>query len=95
MASSGRSTVDGRRIAVFHLLDGFAAIDAHCPHADGPLADGIVADACVTCPLHGRRFDLETGKAGTGDARVTVYEVAERNGGLWLRLPSCELNEAA
>ena len=25
----------------------------------GPLADGIVADRCVTCPLHGRRFDLD------------------------------------
>ena len=57
------STVDGRRVAVFRLLDGFAAIDAHCPHAGGPLADGIVADRCVTCPLHGRRFDLRTGEA--------------------------------
>ena len=63
----GRSTsVDGRRIAIFRLLDGFAAIDAHCPHAAGPLADGIVADSCVTCPLHGRRFDLATGEALNG-----------------------------
>ena len=67
----GRSTtVDGRRIAVFRLLDGFAAIDAHCPHAAGPLADGIVADSCVTCPLHGRRFDLQTGESnGAGERR--------------------------
>ena len=92
----GRSVaVGGRRVAVFRTPDGFRAIDGACPHAGGPLADGIVADRCVTCPLHGLRFDLETGKAGTGDARVTVYEVAERDGGLWLRLPSCELNEAA
>ena len=33
----------------------------------GPLADGIVADRCVTCPLHGRRFDLRTGAALGGD----------------------------
>jgi nitrite reductase (NADH) small subunit len=82
----GRSTtVDGRRIAVFRLLDGFAAIDAHCPHANGPLADGIVADACVTCPLHGRRFDLETGLSN-GPESVTVHEVQVQDGELWVRL---------
>ena len=82
----GRSTtVDGRRIAVFHLLDGFAAIDAHCPHADGPLADGIVADACVTCPLHGRRFDLMTGESN-GAETVAVHEVRVEGQSLWIRL---------
>jgi nitrite reductase (NADH) small subunit len=83
----GRSTtVDGRRIAVFRLADGWAAIDARCPHADGPLADGIVADACITCPLHGRRFDLATGAALTGDERVVVHEAHERDGEVWVRL---------
>jgi nitrite reductase (NADH) small subunit len=83
----GRSTsVDGRRIAVFRLLGGFAAIDAHCPHAAGPLHDGIVADSCVTCPLHGRRFDLVTGAALNGPETVAVHEVAERDGEIWVRL---------
>lgn len=83
----GRSTsVDGRRIAVFRLPDGFAAIDAHCPHAAGPLHDGMVADRCVTCPLHGRRFDLVTGEALNGPEQVTVHEVSERDGALWVRL---------
>ena len=83
----GRSTtVDGRRIAVFRLLDGFAAIDAHCPHATGPLADGIVADACVTCPLHGRRFDLFSGEALNGPESVRVHEVRVDGDELWIRL---------
>jgi nitrite reductase (NADH) small subunit len=83
----GRSTsVDGRRIAIFRLLDGLAAIDAHCPHAAGPLADGIVADACVTCPLHGRRFDLATGHALNGPEAVAVHEVREHEGEIWVRL---------
>jgi len=83
----GRSTtVGGRRIAVFRLPDGWAAVDAHCPHAAGPLADGIVADACVTCPLHGRRFDLATGAALNGDERVAVHEACERDGEIWVRL---------
>ena len=83
----GRSTsVDGRRIAVFHLLSGFVATDAHCPHAEGPLADGIVADSCVTCPLHGRRFDLETGEALNGPETITVHEVKVEADELWIRL---------
>lgn len=83
----GRSvSVDGRRVAVFRRPDGFAAIDGSCPHKAGPLSDGIVADGCVTCPLHGWRFDLQTGEALVGDEGVTVHRVVERDGELWLTL---------
>jgi nitrite reductase (NADH) small subunit len=56
-------TVGGRRIAVFNTATGWFALDDACPHRGGPLADGLVADRCVTCPLHERRFDLQTGAA--------------------------------
>jgi nitrite reductase (NADH) small subunit len=80
-------TVGDRRLAVFRLGDGsFAAVDGACPHAGGPLGDGIVADSCVTCPLHNRRFDLRSGLALNGPERVDVHEVAVRGGELWLKL---------
>jgi nitrite reductase (NADH) small subunit len=83
----GRSVaVDGRRVAIFRLPDGLAAVDAACPHAQGPLSDGIVADHCVTCPLHGRRFDLATGRAVNGPEAVAVHDVLERDGEVWVRL---------
>jgi nitrite reductase (NADH) small subunit len=87
----GRSVrVAGRRVAVFRTEDGFSAIDAACPHLGGPLADGIVAGGCVTCPLHGRRFDLRTGE-GLGDYEgVVAHEVVERDGELWLRVTADE-----
>lgn len=85
-------TVAGRRIAVFRLRDGWAAIENACPHRGGPLADGLVADACVTCPLHGRRFDLRTGAEYGGTDRVVVHEVLERAGELWLRVPAAALD---
>jgi nitrite reductase (NADH) small subunit len=92
----GRSVmVGGRRIAVFRTPEGFRAIEGACPHAGGPLADGIVADRCVTCPLHGWRFDLDTGEARNAEARVRTYEVLERDGELWLAVPAEELVEAA
>lgn len=91
-----RVTVDGQRIAVFRTDDGIRAIGADCPHAGGPLQDGLVADGCVTCPLHGRRFDLRTGAPldGWPDAAV-VYEVVERDGALLLRVPAATLDQAA
>lgn len=84
----GRSVeVDGRRIAVFRTPEGWAAIDHACPHAGGPLGDGIVSDRCVTCPLHGRRFSLDTGeREDAPGAGVRAYEVRERDGYLELRL---------
>jgi nitrite reductase (NADH) small subunit len=92
----GRSvTVAGRRVAVFRTPDGYHAIAAACPHKGGPLADGLVADSCVTCPLHGWRFDLRSG-AGIGDhPGVEIHAVLERDGELWLRVGADELDRAA
>jgi len=83
----GRSVeVGGRRVAVFRLPDGWAAIDHACPHSGGPLSDGIVADSCVICPLHNRRFSLKTGERqdAPGEA-VRTYAMRERDGQLELR----------
>lgn len=84
----GRSVaVSGRRIAVFRLPEGWAAIDHACPHRGGPLSDGIVADHCVSCPLHNQRFSLRTGERqdAAGDG-VRTYPVRERDGRLELRV---------
>ena len=77
-----------RRVAIFRTDSGFHALGGACPHAGGPLADGIVADNCVTCPLHNRRFDLRTGAGIGGHEGVETYEVVELDGELWLRAPS-------
>lgn len=84
----GRSAeVAGHRIAVFRTPNGFLAIDADCPHKGGPLADGLVSNQCVTCPLHGRRIDLETGEVvGGPEGRVATHEVLERDGVIYVRL---------
>ena len=52
-------TLDGRRIAIFRA-SGAAGTRSTPPAriAAGPLADGIVCDRSVICPLHDRRFDL-------------------------------------
>jgi nitrite reductase (NADH) small subunit len=71
-------TVDGRRIAIFRAETGWYALDHVCPHAGGPLADGILADCRVICPLHERAFDLATGAALGDGAGVQAYGVEVR-----------------
>ena len=78
--------VDGRRVAVFNTEAGFVAIGGACPHQGGPLADGLLSETCVTCPLHGFRIELATGEVlSGGEGRVPVYEVVERDGVLLVR----------
>jgi len=82
----GRSvSVAGRRLAVFRLPDGWAAIDHACPHHGGPLGDGIVADRCVTCPLHNQRYSLDTGaRQDASGEGVRTYRLRECDGRLEL-----------
>ena len=39
------------------------AIDDLCTHEDASLAKGSLHEDCVKCPLHGSRFNLQTGEA--------------------------------
>jgi nitrite reductase/ring-hydroxylating ferredoxin subunit len=57
------------------------AVDAHCSHYHGPLADGIVAGESVRCPWHHACFDLRTGEAIRAPALspLAVWKV-EREG---------------
>jgi nitrite reductase/ring-hydroxylating ferredoxin subunit len=69
--------VDGEQVAVFRLTDGSVrALGAVCPHAGGPLADGLIDGSVVVCPLHGNTFELATGCSTTGQQPVPTYPVS-------------------
>ncbi|THD51168.1 MAG: pyridine nucleotide-disulfide oxidoreductase [Bradyrhizobium sp.] len=57
------------------------AIDAHCSHYHGPLAEGLVDGESVRCPWHHACFDLRTGEATRAPAlsAIAVWKV-EREG---------------
>ena len=86
--------VDGREIAVFRERgDVVHATQARCPHKAGLLADGLVGDGKVICPMHAFKFDLATGTPlGSGCESLKTYRVeltADRRVVLWvLRAPS-------
>ena len=54
--------VAGEQVALFNAGGRYYAIGNRCPHANGPLVDGVLDGATVSCPLHESRFDLETGE---------------------------------
>jgi NADPH-dependent 2,4-dienoyl-CoA reductase/sulfur reductase-like enzyme/nitrite reductase/ring-hydroxylating ferredoxin subunit len=57
------------------------AIDAHCSHYHGPLAEGLVDGESIRCPWHHACFDLRTGEATHAPAfgPLAVWKV-ERDG---------------
>jgi nitrite reductase/ring-hydroxylating ferredoxin subunit len=54
-----------------------------CPHARGKLSDGTLVGKVVRCPLHGWRFNVESGAClERPSRRLTCYSVEAWRGGL-------------
>jgi nitrite reductase (NADH) small subunit len=70
------------KIGVFRTYDDrIFAIEDHCPHKGGPLSQGIVHGAAVTCPLHNWVISLETGDAlGADEGSVKTIRVRVEDG---------------
>ncbi|MGV9712134.1 Rieske (2Fe-2S) protein [Gordonia sp. NPDC003424] len=81
--------IDGTQVAVFRLRDGsLRALDAVCPHRGGPLADALIDDCVVVCPLHNYTYDLATGaETAFGGSGVGTYPVrADEAGTLFVEV---------
>jgi len=55
--------VDGNSVLLCHTRDRIYAVRNLCSHAYEALADGRMKNGWIACPVHGARFDLETGAA--------------------------------
>ena len=54
--------INGIEIAIFNISGSYHAIDNTCTHVGGPLCEGEIAGAEVTCPWHGAVFDVTSGQ---------------------------------
>lgn len=54
--------VDETPALLLRIGDDYYCIEDVCTHDGQPLTNGPVADCQITCPRHGARFDLRTGK---------------------------------
>jgi chlorite dismutase/nitrite reductase/ring-hydroxylating ferredoxin subunit len=80
--------VNGQQLAVFNTAGKFYAISNRCPHARGPLSEGVVDTAActVTCPWHYAKFSLETGALvdGVAASPVETHAVEIRDGKIFV-----------
>ena len=66
----------GAEVAIFNQGGELHALDNRCLHRGGPLAQGVVRDGVVACPLHLWRYDVVTGRCiGSSGAALRRYEV--------------------
>ncbi len=79
--------IEGAKIAVYRLDDGFYAIEDICTHDNGELASGCVEKDEVICPRHGAHFSIKTGEALTAPAYepVAIFPVRLENGTVQVR----------
>jgi NADPH-dependent 2,4-dienoyl-CoA reductase/sulfur reductase-like enzyme/nitrite reductase/ring-hydroxylating ferredoxin subunit len=63
------------------------AIDAHCSHYHGPLAEGLVDGESIRCPWHHACFDLRTGEAVRAPAlsAIAVWKVEHQGDRIFVR----------
>lgn len=75
-------------IAIFRAAgDEVFALRDQCAHKKGPLSQGIVHGRSVTCPLHGWKYDLDTGQAQAPDVGATPgFKVKVEDGLVWIAL---------
>lgn len=74
--------VDDVPALLLRIGNDFFAVEDVCSHDGQPLTDGPVAEGAITCPRHGAKFDLKTGKALCMPATqpIQVFPVQIRDG---------------
>ena len=55
-------TTEGKSIVIANVDGKFYAIGGECNHAGGPLHEGVLEGNVITCPWHGAKWDVITGK---------------------------------
>ena len=84
-------------VAVFRTAENEVfALEDRCPHAGGPLSQGIVHGRSVTCPLHNWVISLETGSvAGPDEGQTATIAVRLENGRILLERAALIAHAAA
>lgn len=81
--------VDGRPVALTRCGGTVGALENRCPHQGGPVGEGSIENGWLRCPWHGYDYDPITGRPPEGFAdAVTAYDVEQRDGEVFVRLPS-------
>jgi nitrite reductase/ring-hydroxylating ferredoxin subunit len=83
-----RVDFDARAFWVVEVDGELHAYSPVCPHRLGPLEAAELLEGCITCPWHGYRFDVRTGRSADGRglrlANAPRIRVDPRSSEVWL-----------
>ncbi len=76
-----------RTFAVYNTPSGYYATDGLCTHEQTHLADGLVIDDIIECPLHQGRFHIPSGRAKSPPVCVDLktYPVKVEDGQVYVQ----------
>ena len=57
-----KTTANGQSMLVAKVGEGYCAIANKCPHLGLPMSKGKLENGILTCPFHGSKFEMCTGK---------------------------------
>lgn len=78
----------GVKLALFQVESRIFAIENNCPHQHFELLhQGLIDGKTITCPMHGRTFDLETGQCQNGAGKLKLFETKLVGEEVWIRKP--------
>ena len=80
---------NGTRVVVARVGEQVYACADGCSHRGGPLSEGKLAGARLTCPWHGWMYGVRTGQCllpARGEALAT-YPVRVDGGEIWVDVP--------
>ncbi|MCI0564722.1 MAG: Rieske 2Fe-2S domain-containing protein [Nitrososphaera sp.] len=88
-SSSGVSVnVEGEEVAVFQIDGDILAVRNTCPHQHFQLLhQGELDGHAVTCPMHGWKFDLQTGRGIANSGNLRTYAVKVIGDDVWVERP--------
>jgi len=69
--------VQEKEILVVNVDGNYYAIANRCTHRGGDLSKGSLNGNIITCPVHGARFDVTTGKTISGPKILLFKSKAE------------------
>lgn len=75
------------KVAVFNIDGKFYAIKDACPHAEYPLAKGVLHGDVVACSSHNWQFNVKTGQClrGNPDICIRTFEIEVRGDEIWVK----------
>ena len=77
-----------RSFAIYNVDGAFYATEGYCTHEKQHLADGLVDDGIIECPLHMGQFDIKTGEAVAGPVciHLATYKTKIANGDVFIQI---------